>query len=274
MNVHLPATLDQLWPLLESGATLMAGGTDLLVRQRITGEKPEAIACLDKIDDLDDIIPTEDELIVGSCVPLTTLMQHEVVAKRLPVLHQALRHLGSPLIRNMGTIGGNICTASPAGDTLPPLYVLDAKVQLRCATSIRTLPLDEFITGPGQTALQTGEILDSVIIPYPDGTNLHYFEKVGQREALAISVVSLAAVLSVRSGVVQSARLAWGSVGPTIITSQDVENSLEGEKLTLATLHGAADLARQAVSPISDVRATAEYRRQVAGNLLLRLATL
>ena len=173
----------------------------------------------------------------------------------------------------MGTIGGNICTGSPAGDTLPALYVLEAEMVLRSAIRERKVPIDEFIKGPGQTELQDNEILYSIQISLSKGFNLHHFEKVGQRKALAIAIVSFAALLHIDDSIVQRARFAWGSVGPTIVQSREVEAAVEGKKLSVSTLKAAASLARLAVSPISDLRATSDYRKQVAGNLLLRLAT-
>jgi xanthine dehydrogenase FAD-binding subunit len=190
----------------------------------------------------------------------------------LPVLIQALQTLGSPLIRNMGTIGGNICTASPAGDTLPPLYILQAEVELRTSSTSRVLPISEFITGPGETQLQKGEILTGVVVKKPEGYNIHHFEKIGQRKSLACAIASMAAMLRLSSsGVIEAAQLAWGSVGPTVVTAAAVNESLTGEKLSFPTLAAAALKIKQILAPIDDVRASMDYRRTVSGNLLLRL---
>ncbi|HKI49835.1 MAG TPA: FAD binding domain-containing protein [Desulfobacteria bacterium] len=172
----------------------------------------------------------------------------------------------------MGTLGGNICSASPAGDTLPPLYALDARLDLVTERDIRHVPLAEFITGPGATTLGPGEILKTVWVKEPKSYNLQYYEKVGQRNALAISLVSLAAMLNLDSqGIIRAARLAWGSAGPTIQTAPAVEEALVGHRLNRKTLDEAAFLTSSAVKPITDLRASAEYRRMVAGRLLLRL---
>jgi CO/xanthine dehydrogenase FAD-binding subunit len=172
----------------------------------------------------------------------------------------------------MGTIGGNICTASPAGDTLPPLYALMAEVELRSVKGVRRVPIREFIKGPGSTCLERDEVLTAVLVKKPDEYNLHHYEKVGLRNALACAVVSMAALLRVSpEGVVEKAALAWGSVGPTVITSPEAEEALIGEPLSPASLQKAAALVRETVTPISDVRADADYRRTVAGNLVMRL---
>jgi len=209
---------------------------------------------------------------LGAASTHADLLANPLVGRHLPLLAQAIRTLGSPPIRNMGTIGGNVCTASPAGDTLPPLYALAAEVELQSAGSCRRLPVREFITGPGQTRLVTGEILTGIRVRKPVEANCHRFEKIGQRRALACCIASLAALLTVTpAGVVTSARLAWGSVGPTVMEVPAAEAALTGAVMSRDTLLRAAAFARQAVTPIDDIRASAAYRREVAGNLLLRL---
>jgi CO/xanthine dehydrogenase FAD-binding subunit len=172
----------------------------------------------------------------------------------------------------MGTIGGNICTASPAGDALPPLYLLEAELELCSAKATRIMPIGSFIAGPGKTRLEAGEILTAVRVKNPVEYDLHHFEKIGQRKALACSIASLAALVRIfPTGEIGAVRLAWGSVGPTVVTSAAVESMLIGEKPSAALFARAAEAVRRAVSPIDDLRATASYRRTVAGNLLLRL---
>ena len=273
--VHLPRTLAELWPLLEQEppGRMYCGGTDLLVQMRSGEVDPAALICLERIEDLQGVREEHDCLWIGAGTTHTSLLNHSLVGWRLPILVKALETLGSPLIRNMGTIGGNICTASPAGDTLPPLYILDAEVTLRSRERARTMSLQAFITGPGRTQLAGGEILAGIRVKIPEGYNVHHFEKVGQRRALACAIASMAAMLRVSSsGVIEAAHLAWGSVGPTVVTSTAVEESLIGEKLSQDILDKVAGLVRHAVSPIDDIRASSDYRREVSGNLLLRLA--
>jgi CO/xanthine dehydrogenase FAD-binding subunit len=165
-------------------------------------------------------------------------------------------------------------TAFPAGDSLPPLYVLDAWVELAGPQGSRRLPIRDFIQGPGKTTLGQGEILWQVGFAKPVPGTVHWFEKVGQRTALSISMVSLAALFSLdRENHFSTTRLAWGSVGPTIIESPETEAFLSGRPVTPEVLAEAGKLVRQSVRPISDIRATADYRCQVAGNLLIRLET-
>ena len=275
MKVWTPENHKEMWSLLDQHPEIqfMAGGTDMMPRIHAGQVQCDHLGCLEGITGLSGIEISDTHVRIGAMTTFREILDATDLNTRVPVLTRAVRSLGSPLIRNMGTIGGNICTASPAGDTLPPLYVLGAEVELISSQGNRTLPLDEFITGPGKTALQPGEILAAVHIPTTTTPwSIQHIEKVGQRNALAISVVSMAALLRVDEGIVQEARLAWGSVGPAVIRSTATEKALTGKPLTMDTLKNAADIVRQDVHPISDVRATAAYRRTVAGNLLLRLA--
>jgi xanthine dehydrogenase FAD-binding subunit len=276
-DVILPGSLNELWRCFEDKpqAAVYAGGTDLLVGVRHGLLNPEALICLDRIEELKGVGERGGSIRIGSCATHVQLLDDPLITSHLPVLWQAIRGIGSPLVRNMGTIGGNICTASPAGDTLPPLYALRAEVELGSKEGSRRMPIAEFIMRPGATRLQRAEILAGVWVKKPGEYNLHHFEKVGLRNALACSVVSMAALLRLAlNGVVEKAALAWGSAGPTIITCPEAEKKLIGEPLSMALLQEAAALVRKAVSPISDVRADADYRRIVAGNLLLRLGNV
>ena len=273
-QVYLPHTLLELWSYLEGEpeAVIYAGGTDLLVKMRAGKAAAPALICMERIAELRDVREIAAGIRLGAAVTHTELLRHPLIVACLPVLAQALRTLGSPLIRNMGTIGGNICTASPAGDTLPPLYILQAEVELCSRDDVRILPIREFITGPGETQLRKGEILKGVVVKKPVGYNVHHFEKVGQRKSMACAIASMASLLQVSpSGVIEAARLAWGSVGPTVVTAAAVEDALIGEKLSKEMLANVALRIRQIVEPINDVRASADYRRIVSGNLLLRL---
>lgn len=273
-NVLLPRSLPELWGQLEDvpGAALYAGGTDLLVKMRAGLVSPSTLICLERIEELKGVHEEDDSIHIGAGATHSQVLNHPAVRRHLPVLMQALKVLGSPLIRNIGTIAGNICTASPAGDTLPPLYILDAEVELRTQHGSRRLSIRDFIIGPGKTRLQEKEIVASMRIRKPQGYNVHHYEKVGQRNALACSIAGLAALLQVSpDGIVERASLAWGSVGPTILTCPEAEEALVGERLSLQILREAAAMVRDAVRPISDVRADADYRRMVSGNLLLRL---
>ncbi|MCX8021196.1 MAG: FAD binding domain-containing protein [Syntrophorhabdaceae bacterium] len=275
INPFLPERLDELWRLIDGGSdiSVYAGGTDLLVklRENSPSKKIKPI-CLERMKELKTVYESEEGIFIGACSTHSELLHNPKIQRRFPVLIKALKSLGSPSIRNMGTIGGNICTASPAGDTLPPLYVLDAKVEIRSKAHRRLMPIREFILGPGRTALEKGEILYGVWLDRDINFNIHHFEKIGQREALTISIASLAALLKLsEDGTVEEARFAWGSVGPTVVRSKEVEDGIIGRPFNRETLRDIVSVVHGVISPIDDIRSSAVYRKKLAGNLLFRL---
>ena len=275
--VLLPRSLDELWGMMQDcpDAAVYAGGTDLLVKIRSGVMSRKRLICLERIQELKGVEDRGNRVVIRAATTFTELLRDSVIATHFPVLAEAVSELGSPLIRHMGTIGGNICTASPAGDTLPPLVAMKADVCLSSGKGIRSLPIERFIVGPGQTVLESGEILSAIHIEKPHPQSIQHFEKVGRRNALACSLASMAAVVRLsEDGKVSAASLAWGSVGPTVVTSSEAVDALIGRPLSLESLSEAAAIVRQAVRPITDIRATADYRREVAGNLLLRLCDL
>ncbi|WP_319779896.1 xanthine dehydrogenase family protein subunit M [Maridesulfovibrio sp.] len=274
MNILFPVTVEEALDSLQANpdAKVMAGGTDLLVKRRAGSPAPGCIVCLEKVADIMGVGILEDRIRIGAATTMTALLKNEAVREELPLLHSAMKFFASPLVRNMATLGGNICTASPAADSLPPLYVLGAEVEIYSSAGKRHMSIADFITAPGRTALVPGELLGAVTVPVPLKNCIQHFEKVGRRKALAISVVSLAALLRIEEGVIAEARLAWGSVGPTVVRCPEAEALLMGREPTMETFIRVGESVRRAVRPISDIRASVEYRRQVAANLVLRLA--
>lgn len=273
-TVHLPKNFAELWTLLsdEPEAALYAGGTDFLVRMRAGIEAPKCLICLERVAELTGVRDEGDQVFIAAATTHSRLLESTIIRRQFPVLVQALEVLASPPIRHMGTIGGNIVTASPAGDTLPPLYVLDAEVEIQSATTVRRVTIADFIRGPGVVVLNTSEVLTGVVVRKAPRWNIQHYEKVGRRMAQACSVASMAAVMEMsRAGGIRGVRLAWGSVGPTVVTSEEVEGALHGETLSRELLRSMAPMIENAVSPISDIRAGADYRRNLAGALLLRL---
>ncbi len=274
VQVLLPVTLEELWSILAAvpGAALYAGGTDLLVKKRAGLVDSPCLVCLERIDALQGVRDNGEALFIAAAFTHGRILEHPSVRTEFPVLAQALRVLGSPPIRHMGTIGGNIVTASPAGDTLPALYALDAEVEIRSRDHSRRLPIGDFIRGPGSVALNTGEILAGVWLRKAPHWNIQHYEKVGRRKAQACAVASMAALVQLTdAGRIERIRLAWGSVGPFVITAPDVEAALTGRVLSLESLESVRGMVEHVVAPIDDLRASAEYRRSVAGALLLRL---
>ncbi len=272
--VLLPDSLEALWAEMDAHpqARLFAGGTDLLVHLHTGRAQAGDLIGLERIGELRGVREDGDAIFIGATTPVTRLIEDARIAGEFPVLTAALATIGGPALRNMATLGGNLCTASPAGDSLPALYVLEAELVLQSRHGQRKVSIREFILGPGRTALAAGEIVSAIRLRRNHGFNLQHFEKVGQRQAHAISIASLAVCATLSDDqTVSTIRCAWGSVGPTMVESETVHAALLGRVLNEATLAEAAEAARMAVAPIDDIRATAAYRRQVAGNLLFRL---
>lgn len=268
--IRRPRDLAEAVALVAQGGKVLAGGTDLFVRLR-KGLEPKFLVYLAELPELRTLGERDGGLEVGAAVTHAELLSSPVTA-RLPILRLALREVGSPAIRAMGTLGGNVVNASPAGDGLIPLYLLSARVRLVGPEGERELPVEEFILGPGRTALRKGEILRSLFLPHPEGSPRSYFRKVGRRRALVIAIASLGALVWLRDGVVAQARLALGSVAPTVVRPREVEEALVGRPLEPEAWEDLVPLLSAASRPISDLRASADYRREVSGRLLLDLA--
>lgn len=266
-----PKDLDEALRYLAEGGKPLAGGTDLLVSIRKGAEKPELLVYVGELPELRVLKETKEGLEVGAALTHAELLSHPAT-ERFPILRMVLRTIGSPAIRAMGTIGGNVVTASPAGDSLVALYLLEARVRTVSPEGERELPIHEFITGPRKTALKDGELVRSFFLPYPDGQPFSYFRKVGRRRALIIAVASLGALVWVKNGRVERARLALGSVAPTVLRPMEVEEALVGRPLDPGAWEDLVPRLSQATQPITDLRASADYRRKVAGRLLLDLA--
>ena len=273
-KVYLPDSLPEVFDILsrEPGAVLYAGGTDVFVISPPGKGNDGPLVCREKVGELTGASDLGGEVRIGACTTHREIVASRLIGEHFPLLARAARHIGAPAVRNMGTIGGNICTASPAGDTLPPLYIYDAEVELQSAKRARRLPLSSFIQGPGQTLLEGGDVLSAVYIKKDHGYTFCHFEKAGQRRAMAISIASFAFAARIGDdGRVERARCAFGSVAPTVLTMEAVDTCFAGRHVEDDVLACAAALVRAGVSPISDVRASKEYRRAVAGNLVMRL---
>lgn len=266
-----PADLGEALRYLAEGGKPLAGGTDLLVAIRKGTENPPFLVYVGELPELRVLRETAEGLEVGAALTHAELLAHPATA-RFPILRQVLATIGSPAIRAMGTLGGNLVTASPAGDGLVALYLLEARVRLVSAAGERELPVAEFIRGPRQTALRPGELVRALFLPYLEGQPRSFFRKVGRRQALVIAVASLGALVWVEGGRVAQARLALGSVAPTVLRPREVEQALVGRPVRPEAWADLVPLLCAATRPISDLRASAEYRRKVAGRLLLALA--
>lgn len=273
-----PKTLRQALDILATGEhILFAGGTDLMVRQRtrpnIPTEFSRNIVFTDHIGELSQIVPTSEGVRIGAAVTMDKAISNPLVPE---LLKQSLLKLAAPALRNRATIAGNICNASPAADTLPILYLLNAKVVLERLGNVRCLAIEDFIQGPGKTALQSDEMLTQIEIPLTD-LPLTYYHKVGTRAANALTKIAFIGAAKVTQGVVTDWRVAFGAVAPTIVRNQALEAEVVGK--SVADVTDAAFMDKlvlsyaELIKPIDDQRSTAIYRKTCALNLLKRFLT-
>ena len=251
--------------MADGAATVLCGGTDL-APQTESGARRYAARLLNirRIETLSGIDAKGDEIRIGATTTLSEIRRSAALAEVAPALVQAAEHFASEQIRNAASVGGNLCNASPAGDTIPPLLVLDAAVELACwqggAVQTRRVPLDGFFLAPGKTLKQPHELLTAVVFKRPVRGFVGRFRKAGPRPALEISTVSVALGARVDAGRLVDVRVAMGSVAPTPLRARHVEAALEGKPLDATTVAAAVAATAQDARPIDDVRASAWYR--------------
>jgi carbon-monoxide dehydrogenase medium subunit len=276
---YTPATLDEAVRLIAGhpgSARIIAGGTDIIIEmERGLRTSVRALIDISRIPGLDEIVRGEDGLIhIGPLVTHNHIAGSHLIRQHALPLAQASWWEASPQIRNRATVAGNLITASPANDTIAPLMALDAEIVLRSVNGERVVPLREFYTGVRRTTMQPGELLTDIrFSPLDPDSRRGMFIKLGLRKAQAISVVNVAVVLGFEEGLISQARIAQGSVAPTVILSPEAEQSLVGSRLSSDAIDLAAELAAQASTPIDDVRGTASYRREMVRVLTRRALT-
>lgn len=252
MQYFRPKSIDEYFAISEEKFTLLAGGTDLIPRYERGQNLPVAIIDLKTLPDFTGIKKVGNNIEIGAGTTIEELKNSRLIKKQFNALHQSTTDFGSVQIRNRATVGGNICNASPAGDTLPALYAFNAKLLLGNKTGERTIPIEEFILGPGQTAIEKNEILLAVILPLSSVESIFY--KLGLREAMAISVINFAIAYDDNN-----LTIALGALAPNIIKLTGLA------KLSVNQILNKVD---DAISPIDDIRATALYRRKALKNML------
>jgi carbon-monoxide dehydrogenase medium subunit len=269
-----PETFEEVQHIVEknkSDAVLMAGGTDLLVNLKRKVINAKIVISLEKIGSLKQIDYSQTAgLTLGAMVRISELSETPLIKQKFPLLAIAANKLGSPQIRNRATIGGNICTARPAGDTIGPLTAYGAELLLIRGKESRWEPISKFITGPGKTNRKDGEVLAAIRIkPFANHTGVSYI-KYGVRKAMEIAMVSVTTALTFSGDECKQATIVLGAVAPTFIRSVEAEEALRLKKVTPAAAEEAAALAADGCKPITDVRASAEYRRDLVKVLTKR----
>lgn len=257
----------------DEGARIVAGATDVLVRWRQGGWKPRCVLNIKRIPGLDGVrYSPEAGLSLGALVTIRTLELHPLIRAHYPGLTQAATAFAGVQIRNLATVGGNVCNASPAGDTLPALLAYGAECRLVGPEGERLVPLERFFLGPGQTVLQPAELLVELRLPPPPPHTGALYIKHSPRSTMDIATVGVAAVVSLAApgDVCREVRIALGAVAPTVRRARAAEALLSGQRPDAERLQQAAQAAVEEASPIDDLRATAHYRRAVIAPLVRR----
>lgn len=275
-DYHTPTSIEEAVALLDrygEEARIVAGATDLIIELE-TGQRPAVTRLIDltRIPGLDEIRLDDDGWVhLGPLVTHNHCAGSELIQDRAFCLARACWEVGAPQIRNRGTIAGNLITASPANDSIPPLLALGTEVTLRGAGGERTIPLQAFYSGFRRIVMEPDELLVDIAFPLPPETSRSTFFKLGLRRAQAISIVDAAALVDLDGEVVKSAALTLGSVTPVIVHATAAEEYLVGKPLTQEVWERAGELAMEAATPIDDVRGTKDYRLQMVRTATIRV---
>tara|TARA_B100000427_G_scaffold193840_1_gene161108 strand:+ start:38 stop:892 length:855 start_codon:yes stop_codon:yes gene_type:complete len=273
MGVIIAKSLNEACAVLAENpaTTVLAGGTDLMVQANRGMHSMDSVLDLSRIPELKEWTLDDSEIVLGAGISYTDLAEPQI-ATVVPALAQAARTVGSPQIRNAGTLGGNLATASPAGDTIPVLVAMDAVLQLKSSSGNREVAITDFITGVKTNELQAGEIIQSITMPVFQGPQ--EFLKVGTRNAMVISVVSLALVTDYLG---KKLRVGVGSVSPVPFRATAAEEFISQEfdwetnsSLSEKVINKFSDLVADSTKPIDDHRGTADYRKHAVGVLAKR----
>jgi CO/xanthine dehydrogenase FAD-binding subunit len=248
-------------------AVALAGGTNVLVQIKERHREASALLSLKRIPELHEL-RVDNGLHIGAAVTLHQLANQPSIKRDYMALATAAGLIGSVQTRNMATIGGNVCNASPSADTAPPLLVLRAEAVLVGIHGARSMPLSDFFLGPGRTALRPGELLKEIIIPLPEARSGSAYVRHIPRKAMDISVVGVAAMLELdEAGLIARARIALGAAAPTPLLATESAGQLVGHKPSLDLWRMAGSMAAQEANPLADLRASIPYRRHLVGQL-------
>ena len=271
VKVFIPQSLKEALRIRkEEKAIPFAGGTDLMVKRgRLRGLAPyfeKPVLFLHKVKELTGVKFEEGRVRIGALSTLSEILENRDIPL---ILKYAIAEIASPAIRNLATIGGNICNASPAGDTLPPLYVMNARVVLSNFTSEREMKIMDFIKGPGSTDLKEEELLKEIIIPV-EFFNIVFYRKVGTRKANSLSKVSFAGVARLDDGIIKDIRISFGAVAPTPLRAPEIEEEIIGKNKVkiIAKIPDILEKYARIIRPIDDQRSTARYRKTISLKIL------
>lgn len=257
------------WMAREPGAWQpLAGGTDLMVLLEAGKLPHRRFLSIWKLRELRGIEATREHVMIGALTTYTEMRRSEILARQFPLICRAAAETGGIATQNRGTLGGNIANASPAADSPPALLVYDSELELVSASGARWVAYCEFHKGYKQMEMRSDELIGRIRVPRATSGWKHYYRKVGTRRAQAISKICFAGAARIEKGRIVEARIALGSVAPTVIRARETENLLRRQKLTPAILAATQRALGREIAPIDDMRSSAKYRRRVAQNLL------
>jgi len=273
-DFHEPKTLNEACQILAAygvKAKLIAGGTDLMVNMKKKILSPEQVISISIIGELKKLDTSGDSIRIGSCFTVADLSTSDAIQKHLSALGEGAKNLGTPLIRNLATIGGNLGSARPAADLPPALMAYGAQVVLNSLSGERTLSLDKFFLGPGFTAAKPDEILSEIQIPAPLPNSGAGYINIGIRKGQDCNLVNVASFIALDTdGTIRNARIVMGCVGPIPLRASSAEKMLIGQKPESALFSRAGAAASLDSTPIDDFRGTAAYKRDMVGVLTRR----
>jgi carbon-monoxide dehydrogenase medium subunit len=248
----------------------LAGGTDLLVQIKDGRRLAQSLLSLRRVSEVRKLI-YNGKLVIGAAISLDKIATESQILRDYTALAMGASLIGSIQIRNMATVGGNLCNAAPSADTAPPLLVLGAQVVIASRNGERCIPLEEFFLGPGKTALKPGELLKEIVVPNQPERSGSFYLRQSPRARMDIAITGVAATVTLdEANSIVNARLALGAVAPTPMRATKAEAVLVGHSPTDVLLHEAAILASQEAQPIDDLRASAEYRTHLVSVLVER----
>ena len=253
-------------------AKLIAGGTNVIPDLRDKAVEAQILIDLSRVRNLSYVREEKQKIRIGALTTMSELVDSPVIQKYAPVLHDAVEQIGNPLVRNRATIAGNLVDASPAADSAVPLLSLEAKVILeKNKAKPREVSMDRFFVGPNKTVLKRDELVREIFFSKPDPSARMAYSKFGLRNAMAISLVSMAVYLEIEKGKCARARIGLGAVAPTPIRAYGVEKLLAGQLITEDLIERCSQVIRDEIHPITDVRSSLEYRRSMTSVFLGRL---
>lgn len=276
MKYFTPKSLDEALEVLEkekNNLKILAGGTDLIVLLKEKKIRTDGILDIGYISSLKYIKEEKGLIKIGPLATHSEVEKNSLINEKAWVLKEAVSTIGSPQIRNRGTIAGNLAHSSPAGDSIPALAVLDGVLTLASARGERIVAVEEFFTGPGKNVMEKDEIIKEIALKPLKSGAIAFFSKLGQRKSLAISKVSIAFKALYSNGVLSEVRIALGAVAPTVIRAKKTEEFLEGEKISRKNIEEACQIVVDEASPIDDIRSSMDYRKKMTGVLLYRGCT-